>query len=157
MSEVSRRGLLNTAAVAAAGLSLPIASCAGQANSPPELARLQGTRRILLKNAVILTLDPAAGDLAQGDLLIDSGKIAQIAPRIDASPESTAIFDVTNRIIIPGFIDTHVHSYQGLLRSLLPSGRVDPEYNRDIQNNLTLHSAGRRLCRRADHCAFANR
>ena len=81
----------------------------------------------------------AIPDLAQGDLLIDNGKIAQIAARIDASPDSTAIVDLTNRIIIPGFIDTHVHSYQGLLRSLLPGGRVDPEYNRDIQNNLTLH------------------
>jgi 5-methylthioadenosine/S-adenosylhomocysteine deaminase len=140
MSDVSRRRLLNTAAAAAAGLSLPIAGCAGQmAVDTRQLARLQGTRRILLKNAIILTLDPAIGDLAQGDLLIDSGKIAQISPHIDASPDSTAIVDLTNRIIIPGFIDTHVHSYQGLLHSLLPAGRVDPEYNRDIQNNLTLH------------------
>jgi 5-methylthioadenosine/S-adenosylhomocysteine deaminase len=140
MSEVSRRDLLNTAAAAAAGLSLPMASCAGRtASDPRELAQIQGARRMLLKNAVILTLDPAIGDLGQGDVLIENGKIAQIAPRIDAPPESTAIVDMTNRIIIPGFIDTHVHSYQGLLRSLLPSGRVDPEYNRDIQNNLTLH------------------
>ena len=35
-------------------------------------------------------------------------------------------------------MDTHVHSYQGLLRSTLPNGLVDPDYNRDIQNNLTL-------------------
>jgi cytosine/adenosine deaminase-related metal-dependent hydrolase len=140
VSEISRRGLLNTAAAAAAGLSLPTASCATQtASEPRELAQLIGSRRILLKNAVVLTLDPAIPDLAQGDLLIDKGKIAQIAARIDASPDSTAIVDLTNRIIIPGFIDTHVHSYQGLLRSLLPGGRVDPEYNRDIQNNLTLH------------------
>ena len=45
--------------------------------------------------------------------------------------------DASNRIVIPGFIDTHSHSYQGLLRSTLPSGIVDPDYNRDIQNNLT--------------------
>ena len=58
---------------------------------------------------------------------------------LDASPELDCIVDLTNRIVIPGFIDTHVHSYQGLLHSLLPGGRVDPDYNRDIQNNLTLH------------------
>ena len=45
--------------------------------------------------------------------------------------------DATNRIIIPGFIDTHSHSYQGILRNILSNGRVDPDYNRDIVGTLT--------------------
>ena len=48
------------------------------------------------------------------------------------------MIDAANRIVIPGFVDTHMHSYQGLLRSLLPNGLVDPDYNRDIQNNITM-------------------
>ena len=43
----------------------------------------------------------------------------------------------SNRILIPGFVDTHSHSYQGLLRSSLANGLVDPDYNRDVQNKLT--------------------
>src|SRR5438067_6021295 len=135
MSELSRRGLINSAAGLAAGLACPLSGCA---TPDPELARISADRPILLRNAAILTLDPAIGNFASGDLLVQNGKIAQIAPRIDPSPD-TAVADMTNRILIPGFIDTHVHSYQGLLRSLLPSGVVDPDYNRDIQNNLTLH------------------
>src|SRR4029077_3296119 len=39
--------------------------------------------------------------------------------------------------IIPGFVDTHSHTYQGLLRSILANGVLEPDYNRDIQTTLT--------------------
>lgn len=136
MTQISRRTVLNSAAVTAAGLALPAGSLAADAD---ETARLLGQPRILLKRAIVLTLDPAVGDFASGDVLIENGRIAQIAANIDASPDSAFIAELPNRIIIPGFVDTHSHSYQGLLHSLLPSGIVDPDYNRDIQNNLTLH------------------
>ena len=38
---------------------------------------------------------------------------------------------------MPGFIDTHSHSYQGILRNILTNGRVDPDYNRDIIAKIT--------------------
>jgi 5-methylthioadenosine/S-adenosylhomocysteine deaminase len=139
MTELSRRGVLNSAAGLAAGLACPVSACAGEAAGYNELPRLIAQRRILLKNATVLTLDPAVPDLAKGDLLIEDGRIAQIGASIDASPQAAFVADMSNRIVIPGFIDTHSHSYQGLLHSLLPSGIVDPDYNRDIQNNLTLH------------------
>ena len=34
-------------------------------------------------------------------------------------------------------MDTHSHSYQGLLRNILTNGVLNPDYNRDIQSNLT--------------------
>ena len=52
-------------------------------------------------------------------------------------PRDAAIVDASNRIVIPGFIDTHSHSYQGILRNILPNGRVDPDYNRDIIGKIT--------------------
>jgi 5-methylthioadenosine/S-adenosylhomocysteine deaminase len=55
------------------------------------------------------------------------------------SDESIAVIDAHTCIVIPGFVDTHSHSYQGLLRDTLPNGIVDPDYNRDIQNNITFH------------------
>ena len=45
--------------------------------------------------------------------------------------------DASNRVITPGFIDTHSHSYQGILRNILSNGRVDPDYNRDIIAKIT--------------------
>jgi cytosine/adenosine deaminase-related metal-dependent hydrolase len=136
----SRRGFLAASAgvmaLGAAAQAVPSAALAQGAAAPDaELARLQGAQRILLKGAVVLTLDRQVGDFAQADVLIENGKIREIRPNIAA--DDAVVVDASNRIVIPGFIDTHSHSYQGLLRSIIPNGLVDPDYNRDVQNNLT--------------------
>jgi len=137
-SKNSRRAFLKSGAMFAAGAAAgQLPGTAVAQNADGQLRRLQTARRILLKAGIVLTLDRAIGDFAAADVLIEDGKIREVRPNIAASDAAT--IDCTNRILIPGFIDTHVHSYQGLLRSLLPNGLVDPDYNRDIQNNLTLH------------------
>jgi 5-methylthioadenosine/S-adenosylhomocysteine deaminase len=67
--------------------------------------------------------------------LIEDGKIRDLRPGIEAS--GAAIIDAAHAIAIPGFIDTHCHSYQGVLRSIMPNGALDPDYNRDVQTRLT--------------------
>ena len=139
MVNSSRRDFLKSSGgVVAAGAALPsLAGTALAQTGDPLLARVQGSQRILLKGGIVLTLDRSIGDFASADVLIENGKIRDVRPNIAAA--DAAIVDCAERILIPGFIDTHSHSYQGLLRSLLPNGLVDPDYNRDIQNNLTLH------------------
>ena len=139
MSTSSRRNFLKSSGgIVAAGAVLPSLPGTGFTQArDPELARVQAAQRILLKGGIVLTLDRAMGDFANADVLIENGKIREVGPNIAAT--DAVIVDCAERILIPGFIDTHSHSYQGLLRSLLPSGLVDPDYNRDIQNNLTLH------------------
>ena len=102
-----------------------------------ERARVQGARRILLKGGVVLTLDPQVGDFAEADVLIEDGRIRGVRPNIPLPAEAAAVVDATNRIVLPGFVDTHSHSYQGLLRGMLADGLVEPDYNRDIQRALT--------------------
>jgi 5-methylthioadenosine/S-adenosylhomocysteine deaminase len=109
----------------------------GAGSSDAELARVQGARRVLIKGGVVLTLDRQVGDFAQADVLIEDGKIREVHPNISASGDAVAVIDAANRIIVPGFIDTHSHSYQGLLRNILISGLLNPDYNRDIQTTLT--------------------
>jgi 5-methylthioadenosine/S-adenosylhomocysteine deaminase len=132
----SRRALLKAGAGIAAGAALPAAASAqsGQ-GADPDLARLQSQRRILLKGGVVLTMDPQIGHFANADVLIEDGKIREVRPGITASDAATV--DASNRIIIPGFTDTHSHSYQGILRNILSNGRVDPDYNRDIIGKIT--------------------
>ena len=103
----------------------------------PELARLQAQNRILLKGGVVLSLDRQVGDFAEADVLVESGKIREVRPNIAISAEGAAVVDAANRIIVPGFVDTHSHSYQGLVRNIMPNGLLNPDYNRDIQNVLT--------------------
>lgn len=73
-------------------------------------------RRILLSGATILSMDPATGDLPRGDILIADGKIAAIAPRIEAGDAEQV--DATGRIAVPGFVNAHMHSWQTGLRGL---------------------------------------
>ena len=131
--DTSRRNFLKASAgVVAAGAIPATASAQGIGT---ELNRLQGSRRILLKGGVVLTMDRQLGDFAKADVLIEDGRIREIRPDIAAS--DAFVVDASNRVITPGFIDTHSHSYQGILRNILSNGRVDPDYNRDIIAKIT--------------------
>ena len=139
----SRRALLTASAgLAAAAAALPLLSDKARAqdagaNADGLLTRVQGQRRILLKGGVVLTLDRGIGDFAQADVLIEDGKIREVRPSVAISNDDAAVIDATNRIVVPGFIDTHHHFYQGLLRSILTNGLLNPDYSRDIGNTLT--------------------
>jgi 5-methylthioadenosine/S-adenosylhomocysteine deaminase len=136
----SRRAVLKSGAAAVTGASmaqmLPAASLA-QSAGDGLLARVQGERRILLKGGVVLTLDRQLGDFARADVLIEDGKIREVRPDIAIAGDAAAVIDATNRIVLPGFIDTHHHFYQGLLRNILTNGLLNPDYSRDIGNTLT--------------------
>jgi 5-methylthioadenosine/S-adenosylhomocysteine deaminase len=126
----------------AAATALPgraSAQSTGAIDADPELTRVQNARRILLKGGIILTIDPQIGDFASGDILIEDGKIREVRPNIAVSDDESVVVDAGNSIVIPGFVDTHSHSYQGLLRDTLPNGIVYPDYDRDIQKNITFH------------------
>jgi 5-methylthioadenosine/S-adenosylhomocysteine deaminase len=71
--------------------------------------------RILIKGAAIVTMDDRVGDLAVGDVLVEGERIAAIAPRIEADAE---VIDGTGRIVIPGLINAHMHTWQTGLRGV---------------------------------------
>jgi cytosine/adenosine deaminase-related metal-dependent hydrolase len=126
--------------LAAGAAALPgtaLAQGAGAGAADAELGSLQGARRILLKGGLVLSLDRQVGDFARADVLIEDGKIREVRPDIAVSGDAAAVIDAAHRIVIPGFVDTHSHSYQGLLRNILTNGVLNPDYNRDIQSNLT--------------------
>ena len=136
----SRRVFLKSGASIAVGAPALLSSAAFAQNptaADAELTRVEAARRILLKGGVVLTLDPDLGDFAQADLLIEDGRIAEIRPEIAVSDEAIVVVDAANRIVIPGFVDTHHHFYQGILRNILPNGLIDPDYNRDVNATLT--------------------
>lgn len=73
--------------------------------------------RLLFTRATILSMDPAIGDVPCGDLLIEDGRIAAIAPSI--AVDDAEVVDATGNILIPGLIDTHRHTWQSALRHRL--------------------------------------
>ena len=84
--------------------------------------------RILLKGGCVLSLDPAVGDFDTGDVLIEGSRIAAVGRNLTAT---AATIDASNTIVIPGFVDTHRHMWQGALRNSLPNGLL-ADYSREI-------------------------
>lgn len=72
------------------------------------------TRKII-RNAHIISIDPDVGVIPRGDILIEGSKIAAIGRNLDVSDAEE--IDGEGRIAIPGFIDTHRHTWQALLRA----------------------------------------
>jgi 5-methylthioadenosine/S-adenosylhomocysteine deaminase len=112
--DLTRRGFITSAAV---GLAASV-------NAP---AAAQGSR-LLLKGGCVLSLDPKVGDFDTADVLIENGKIALVRPNISVDAQ---VIDATNTIVMPGFVDTHRHMWQGTVRNSLPNGLLN-DYIRDI-------------------------
>ncbi|MEV6587406.1 amidohydrolase family protein [Streptomyces acidicola] len=82
------------------------------------------TNRMLLRSGHVVTMDPAVGDLPQGDVLIEDGKITAVEQRIDADVDAE-VLDMTGRIVIPGFVDTHRHTWETSIRGCAPNATLD--------------------------------
>jgi cytosine/adenosine deaminase-related metal-dependent hydrolase len=78
--------------------------------------------KVLLRGGQVLTMDPAIGDLSKGDVLIDEGRIAAVEPEITADAE---VLDVSGQIVIPGFVDTHRHTWEAAIRGCAPNATLD--------------------------------
>src|SRR5579884_3768275 len=61
--------------------------------------------RLLIRGGRVI--DPASRHDAAAEVLIEDGRIAAVAPRID--PGGAEILDAGGMIVAPGFIDMHVH------------------------------------------------
>lgn len=76
-----------------------------QRNQQPGQRRQQG--EILVRNATIIT--GSRGTLANTDLLVRDGKIAQIGSNLRASSNAQTI-DANGKYVFPGIVDAHSHA-----------------------------------------------
>ena len=72
-------------------------------------------QRTVIRNATVLTMDATIGDFRDADVLIDGARIAAVQPNL-GRVEAHEI-DGRGMIVIPGFVDTHRHTWQCLLRN----------------------------------------
>ena len=75
--------------------------------------------RTLIRGGTLLTLDPAIGDFAKGDVLVQGDRI--VAVGLDLGAENARVIDGAGMIVMPGFVDAHRHAWQGTLRRLMPN------------------------------------
>ena len=75
---------------------------------------------ILIQNATVLTMDPKLGDIKGCDILIEGSRIVDIRPGIHAP--ASQLVDATEMIVTPGYVDSHRHTWQCLMRNVRPTG-----------------------------------
>jgi 5-methylthioadenosine/S-adenosylhomocysteine deaminase len=78
--------------------------------------RVVPSGRKLITGGTILSIDPSIGDLPTGDVLVEGDRIVEVAPNIDVG--DAEVIDATGMIVLPGFVDTHRHIWEGLLRNI---------------------------------------
>src|SRR5690606_20354991 len=91
---------------------------------PPRRPRRMTMGRLLLRGGTVVTMDPGLGDLSSGDVLVDGDTIAAVAPRIDADVDAEVI-DCSGKIVVPGFIDSHRHTWEAAIRGCAPNATLD--------------------------------
>jgi 5-methylthioadenosine/S-adenosylhomocysteine deaminase len=89
--------------------------------------------RTLIKAATVVTMDDALGDFSEADVLIERDRIVEIRPGIEASNADT--IDARGRIVIPGLVNAHMHTWQTALRGFSANWTL-PEYFRRMHAGL---------------------
>ena len=79
------------------------------------------TTKTLIRGGTVVSTDPQIGDLT-GDVLIEDDKIVAVEPNISAEAE---VIDASDSIVIPGFVDTHRHTWEAAIRGCAPNATLD--------------------------------
>src|SRR5262245_36480375 len=134
----SRRDFLKATAVtavAAAGTDLFAARPAAAGGDDPPEDHGRHDRRYVIRGGSVLSVDPAVGDFAQADVLVEGKKIVAVGPNLRAG--GAAVIDARGRIVMPGFIDTHHHQFETALRSFLANGILINDGSNTLSANPT--------------------
>jgi 5-methylthioadenosine/S-adenosylhomocysteine deaminase len=81
------------------------------------------SQRLFIRNGFVVSMDPDVGEIANGDVLVEDGAIVEVGRGL--SVEDAEIVDATDMIVMPGFVDTHRHTWQTPVRGVLPSCTLD--------------------------------
>lgn len=71
--------------------------------------------RTLIRGGRVLTMADGAAE-ARLDILIEGERIVEVAPHIEAA--GATVIDADGHIVLPGFVDTHRHTWQTQLRTV---------------------------------------
>ncbi|MBX3031702.1 MAG: amidohydrolase family protein [Chloroflexi bacterium] len=96
-----------------------------------DAAQLPDRGTVIVRGGYVLTLDDALGDLPGGEVVIRDGTIEAVRdPRAatgvavgpSSMPDDATVVDATGCVVLPGFVDTHWHLWNSILRGLIGDG-----------------------------------
>ena len=77
--------------------------------------------RLLFRGGDLIDTDPSPVVLPRTDLLVEDGRIAAVGRDL---PVDAEVVDVTGMQVLPGFVDSHRHTWQEALRGLVVGGSL---------------------------------
>jgi 5-methylthioadenosine/S-adenosylhomocysteine deaminase len=130
---IKRRAILR--GFAAVATTLPLIGSADAANAADPVPR-GGRRKILIKGGYVASVDKTLGEIPNGDVLIDGNTIAQVGANLHVT--DAEIVNASGKLVMPGFIDTHRHTWSTILRGTIPDGDF-PIYMKVIDEAMGTH------------------
>ena len=117
MCEMCRRGFLGGMISFAGAMSSPLLAAAQDTKSgdASPVAALPARGEFIIRNAYVMTMDPALGDIADGSVHVKNGAIIAVGKELTA-PEASVIAG-DGMIVLPGLVETHWHMWNTLYRS----------------------------------------
>jgi len=76
-----------------------------------------GERAFLLRGGLVLTMDDEL-TAVEADVRLRDGIIAEVAPGLTPDVGAETVVEAKGRVVLPGFVQTHVHLCQTLFRNL---------------------------------------
>jgi cytosine/adenosine deaminase-related metal-dependent hydrolase len=76
------------------------------------------SERILIRGGIVLSQDDQIGELPNADVLIEGDRIAEVGPNLAAA--DARVIEAGGDIVIPGFVDTHRHTWETSIRTSAP-------------------------------------
>jgi cytosine/adenosine deaminase-related metal-dependent hydrolase len=89
--------------------------------------------RLLLRGTTVITMSPDRPDAERADILVEDDRVAGIGESLD--PTGAETVDLPGRIIIPGMVNAHLHTWQGALR-LAGADWTLPQYLRHVHGDI---------------------
>jgi 5-methylthioadenosine/S-adenosylhomocysteine deaminase len=81
------------------------------------------SQRLVFRNGFVVSMDPDIGEIPNGEVLVEDGVIVDVGADLGVSDAEE--IDATGMIVMPGFVDTHRHTWQTPVRGVLPSCTLD--------------------------------
>lgn len=76
------------------------------------------SRPLLIQGGHVVSMDPAIGEVPDGDVLIVGERILAVGR--DLTADDAEVIDASDLIVLPGLIDTHRHTWQTCVRHRYP-------------------------------------
>ncbi len=93
-------------------------------------------KRTLIECGWLVSMDDKIGDHKDARILIEGSRIVAAGKGIEADADE--VIDARDKIVMPGLIDAHIHTWQAGLRAI-GSEWLGPDYHKNIHANLATH------------------